>query len=123
MRDKNIKQTKENKKSFKSYLLNDLKERNHTRAELCMKYGKSDSAIRDEVFRISMFYPVISHSAKVGYRISNVKALLEENDEVKIAWEKQELQHSINELNSRIKMLKKRQRALIGALKVLEKGK
>lgn len=120
---KKIKQTKENKRNFKSYLLNDLKERNYTREELVNKYGKTDSAIREEVGRISMFYPIISHSKKKGYRICNVKELLEENDTNHINSEIEELKHTINELNSRIKMLKKRQRALIGALKVLEKGK
>ena len=110
-------------KQFESYLLDDLKSRKCTRQELSVLYNVSDRNIRKEIAEISLHYPVISHSKSKGYRISNVDQLLKENDTNKIASEIEEIKHCLNEINSRVKMLKKRQRALIGALKVLEKGK
>jgi sugar-specific transcriptional regulator TrmB len=69
-----------------------------------------------------MYYPIISHSSKKGYRMVDVKKLIEENDRDEINKEIGEIQHTLRELNSRIKMLKKKQKPLIAALKVLEKG-
>lgn len=105
-----------------SILIEPLLEKRYSRKELCLLFGFKDRNLRKEIAEISMDYPVISHSKKQGYRISNVKALLKENDRNHINSEMEEIRYVIAELNSRIKMLKKRQRALIGALKVLEKG-
>lgn len=113
---------KKEKEQFDSFLVEPLLEKRCTKQELCSIYNFKDRELRREIAEISMHYPVVSHSKAKGYRISNVKKLLEENDTNHINSEIDELKHTINELNSRIKMLKKRQRALIGALKVLEKG-
>lgn len=108
---------------FESYLLDDLKARKCTKQELSVLYNVTERNIRKEIAEISLHYPVISHSKSKGYRICNVDQLLKENNKNKISSEIEELQQCLNEINSRVKMLKKRQRALIGALKVLEKGK
>lgn len=118
---KNIKQSKVNKIRFNSIFLEPLLERLYTKQELKELYKFSERYVRDEISRISMFYPVISHSKTKGYRICNVKKLLEEDNEVNINNEINEISHTLNEINSRIRMLKKRQKPLIGALKVLEK--
>lgn len=114
---------KKEKEQFESFLLDDLMERKCTKQELSVLYNVTERNIRKEIAEISLHYPVIAHSKAKGYRICNVKALLEENDRNHINSEIEEIEHTLNEINSRIKMLKKRQRALIGALKVLEKGK
>lgn len=110
------------KEQFASFLLDDLLERKCTKQELSILYNITERHVREEIAEISLKYPVISHSKAKGYRICNVKKLLEENDRNHINSEMEEIRYVIAELNSRIKMLKKRQRALIGALKVLEKG-
>lgn len=110
------------KEQFESFLLDDLLERKCSKQELSILYNVTERNIRKEIAEISLHYPVIAHSKAKGYRISNVKKLLEENDRNHINSEMDEIRYVIAELNSRIKMLKKRQRALIGALKILEKG-
>lgn len=118
---KNIKQSKVNKSRFNSILLEPLLDRLYTKQELKELYKFGERYVRDEISRISMFYPVISHSQIKGYRICNVKKLLEEDNEDSINNEINDISHTLNEINSRIKMLKKRQKPLIAALKVLEK--
>lgn len=122
MPKRDIKQDKQSKKRFNSPLLDVLKTgKNYTRQELSEIYGQHDTSTRQEIGLISMYYPIISYSTKKGYRMVDVKKLLEEKDQDKIEYEKGEIQHTLNEINSRIKMLKKKQKPLIAALKVLEK--
>lgn len=109
-------------KQFESDLLEPLLTKNYTRQELCILYKMRDSNMRQEVARISLQYPVISHSKKKGYRICDVDKVLKSQDQDKINEEIKEIKHTINELNSRIKQLKKRQKPLIKALKILTKG-
>lgn len=119
----NVKQDKNSKKRFNSPLLDVLKTgKNYTRKELIDIFGHSDVYTRGEVALISMYYPIISYSTKQGYRMVDVKKLLEEKDQEKITYEIEEIRHTLSEINSRIKMLKKKQKPLIAALKVLEKG-
>ena len=123
MKKIDIKQDKSSKTRFNSPLLEHLKTgKNFTRKELCEIYGHCDEVTRYEIRLISMYYPIISYSTKKGYRMVDVKKLIEEKDRDKINKEIGEIQHTLRELNSRIKMLKKKQKPLIAALKVLEKG-
>lgn len=119
---KNIKQNKQSKEQFESILVEPLLEKRWSKEELCSIYNLKDRELRRTITEISMHYPVVSHSKAKGYRISNVEKLLQENNVNHINSEIEELQHCVNELNSRIQMMKKRQKALISALKVLEKG-
>lgn len=123
MRKIDIKQDKISKKRFNSPLLEHLKTgKNFTRKELCEIYGRCDEGTRREIRLISMYYPIISYSTKKGYRMVDVKKLLEGKEQDKIDKEIGEIWHTLREINSRIKMLKKKQKPLIAALKVLEKG-
>ena len=118
-----VKQDKYSKTRFNSPLLDVLKTgKNYTRQELSEIYGQHDTSTRQEIGLISMYYPIISYSTKKGYRMVDVKKLLEEKDQDKIDKEIREIYHTLRELNSRIKILKKKQKPLIAALKVLEKG-
>lgn len=118
---KDFKQTKENKEKFNCILIEPLLEKRYSKKELSLLYGFKDRNLRNEISEISMFYPVISHSRKNGYRISNVEKLLNENNIDHINSEIEEIKVCLHEINSRIKFLKKRQKPLIAALKVLEK--
>ena len=64
---------------------------------------------------------IIAVEQDTGYRISNVEKLLNENNIDHINSEIEEIKVCLHEINSRIKFLKKRQKPLIAALKVLEK--
>ena len=107
-------------KDNEKQLLIELLQHERTRAELCDLLKLDDSSMRKEVSALACELPVISYSTKKGYRICDVKKLIEENDQDKINEEINELRHTLAELNSRIKKLKKRMRPLIASLKVLE---
>ena len=118
---KDFKQTKENKEKFNCVLIEPLLEKNCTKQELKDNFNFLDRRLREKISEISMFYPVIAHSRKKGYRISNIERLLNENSVDHIKSEIEEIKVCLHEINSRIKFLKKRQKPLIAALKVLEK--
>lgn len=118
---KDFKQTKENKEKFNCILIEPLLEKRYSKKELCLLFGYKDRNLRKEISETSMFYPVIANSRKKGYRISNVEKLLNENNINHINSEIEEIKVCLHEINSRIKFLKKRQKPLIAALKVLEK--
>ena len=106
-------------KDNEKQLLIELLQQERTRSELCALLVLTDSSMRTEVSDLACEYPVISYSTKKGYRICDVDKVLKTQDQDKINEEIKEIRHTINELNSRIKQLKKRQRPLIKALKIL----
>lgn len=114
----NIKQTKANKEKFDSFLMDDLVKGVCFKDDLKFKYNYSERGIRNEIQRISMFFPVISCSRRKGYRIINVEETIKNNKQQE---EINEINLTLHELNCRIKQLKKRMKPLIAAKKVLEK--
>ena len=102
-------------------LLIELLQQERTRGELCALLVLYDSSMRTEVSDLACEYPVISYSTKKWYRICNTKKLVEEKNVNNINQEIIELRHTLAEINSRIKKLKKRMRPLIASLKVLER--
>lgn len=122
MSKRDVKQDKQSKRRFNSPLLDVFKTgENYTRKELANIFGHTDEYTRQEVGIISMYYPIISYSTKKGYRMVDTKKLIEEKDQEKILKEIEEIKHTLAEINSRIKILKKKQKPLIASLKVLEK--
>lgn len=107
------------KKMMLMYLL----ERKYTKQELSDLYNINQRNVRQNIKELSEEYPVISHSKAKGYRISNVYRLLKENNTNHIDSEIEEIEHCINELNSRINELHKRKIPLLKALEKLKRGK
>lgn len=116
--NKNIKQNKENKEKFYSVLVEPLLKENWIKEDLMFTYNYSERGVRKEIQEISMFFPVISYSKQKGYRIIDVEKCI--NEETCLE-EIQEINCVINELQSRIVMLKKKMKPLIATKKVLEK--
>jgi uncharacterized coiled-coil protein SlyX len=108
-------------KDNEKQLLIELLQQERTRSELCALLVLNDSSMRKEVSELACEYPVISYSTKKGYRICDTKKLIKENNQKEIELEINELRHTLAEINSRIKKLKKRMRPLIASLKVLER--
>lgn len=117
----NLKQTKENKGIVNSYLLSILQNRKHTKEELIGLLHKDERSIRNDIQKISMFFPVISYSNSKGYRVVNTEEVVKRNSPLEISYEIEEIDHTLNEIKSRIKMLKKKEHALIASKRVLEK--
>lgn len=90
-------------------IIADLKKETQYKEDLCFKYKYSERAMRMILSEISFYYPVIATSDRSGYRIAT-----DEGDEV-------DVQHTVNELLSRCKQLKKRCKPLIAFLKGEEK--
>ena len=118
---KNMKQTNENKVIVDDYLLSLLQDHKCTKDELRDLLHLSERRIRFEIQKISLFYPVISYSCSKGYRVVNTSEVVNRANPNEIRREKDEIEHTLHEINSRIKMLKKKEHALIKSLKVLEK--
>ena len=116
-------ENKQTKEQFDSYLLDDLLERKCTKQELSVLYNINERNIREEISKISMHYPVISHSQTKGYRICNVDEVLKSNSFNKINSEIEEIEHCIKEINSRIKELHKRKMPLLMSLQKLKRGR
>lgn len=116
---KNVKQDKETLKemNLNVSLLNLMKHQKITRKELKEFTGLNDNNARDEVRKIALFYPVSSYTGSNGYRVIDTKKVTE--DEYLDVIE--EINRTINEQLSRIKVLKKRMKPLIACKKVLEK--
>ena len=119
----NIKQTKENKVIVDDYLLSLLQNTNINilKSTLQDLLHKSEREVRQEIQKISLFYPVLSLSSKAGYTVVNTKKLIKEDDQLGIASTIILIKRQLKETNNRIKMLKKKEKPLIAALKVLEK--
>lgn len=105
------KETYEKKKEIisKKYasIIADLKKETQYKEELCYKYSYSERAMRMILSEISFYYPVIATSDRRGYRI----ATDDEGDDVV------DVQHTVNELLSRCKQLKRKCKPLIAFLK------
>lgn len=98
-----IKQTKSNKAKYDNPIIPLLK-RGTNREELSNLLHCSDAQARQEVSEVSLFYPLISSSSKVGYRLAkNINEMNEEElkEEINL------VQLTINEHLSRVKALKK----------------
>ena len=108
------KETYEKKKEIisKKYasIIADLKKETQYKEELCYKYSYSERAIRMILSEISFYYPVIATSDKRGYRIAT-----DEGDDIN------DVKHTVNELLSRCKQLKRKCKPLIAFLKGEEK--
>ena len=113
-----MKQTKEAKEQFQSPLLDILKDGVKTKAELQELLNIGERFVREEISRCSMYYPVLATSDKSGYRLA--KPIKDLEDE-KLLEELEEINHSIHEISSRIKCLKKRLKPLIAYKMVAEK--
>lgn len=101
---------------FNKNLLNAMKERRISRGEASAITGLGDSNTRYEIRLISLFYPVLTDSSGKGYQIVNTSEITEEDvDDVL-----EKIDHTINEFNSRIAIMKKRLKPLIASKKVLE---
>ena len=87
-------------------IIADLKKETQYKEDLCLKYKYSERAIRMILSEISFYYPVIATSDKRGYRIAT-----DEDDDVV------DVQHTVNELLSRCKQLKRKCKPLIAFLK------
>lgn len=108
------KETYEKKKEIisKKYasIIADLMKETQYKEDLCLKYKYSEREIRKILSEISFYYPVIATSDKRGYRIAT-----DEDDDVV------DVQHTVNELLSRCKQLKRKCKPLIAFLKGGEK--
>ena len=87
-------------------IIADLKKETQYKEYLCLKYKYSERAIRMILSEISFYYPVIATSDKRGYRIAT-----DEDDDVV------DVKHTVNELLSRCKQLKRKCKPLIAFLK------
>lgn len=91
-------------------IIADLTKETQYKEDLCLKYKYSERAIRMTLSEISFYYPVIATSDRRGYRIAT-----DEGDDVV------DVQHTVNELLSRCKQLKRKCKPLIAFLKGGEK--
>ena len=121
MNQHEIKQTKANKEEYYSSLIEPLMEKKMTKHELQLLINLNERDVRKEISEISMFYPVISYSSTSGYRIVNVPKVIKDNDPKEIERNIIEIKKTLKGINNRIKILKKKEKPLIAALKVLEK--
>ena len=111
-------QTQLAKSKFQSDMLPLLKDGIKTKAELQELLNTGERFVREEISRCSMYYPVLATSDKSGYRLAkNINDLEDE----KLLEELEEINHSIHEISSRIKCLKKRLKPLIAYKMVAEK--
>lgn len=116
---RNVRQDKETKDNIglDVSIINLLKYNKVSRKDLREIMSLTDSIAREEVRKIALFYPVISYTGSDGYSIVNTKEITEENYLETIY----EINKTIAEQQSRIKVLKKRMKPLIACKKVLEK--
>lgn len=108
------------KTEYYNKLLLDLLVVKRNRAELKQLLNLADANIRERISICAYDYPIISYSTSKGYRVpKRVEDLTDEQ----LNFEVEEVQHTLNEINSRIKCLKMRMKPLIAYLKVAEKRK
>lgn len=116
----NIKQDNKTKNSYQNDKLVILLQTKKTRQELKNILGIADSNVRENIAICSYYYPVISYSQSKGYRIAEKIENLTSED---LDLELEEVEHTLNEINSRIVCLKKRMKPLIAYKKMAEKLK
>lgn len=113
-----IKQTQEAKEEFNHPIVDILLER-RTKEELQEILHCNERVARDAVSMCSMFYPVIAYSQKgCGYRRAK---RIEDLKPLELVREYNDVERTIRDLNSRVKVLKKKMKPLIVWLKVAEK--
>ena len=126
MNNKNIKQTKKNKKLFYNKnqdLVNLFELRGgHDRVvkieEVEDEFGISNRNARDKISEMSMYYAIISLTQEKGYELlGDINNYTDEE----ILKNIEKINHQINDFQSRISVLKKRMKPLIAWKKVAEK--
>lgn len=108
------------KTEYYNKLLLKLLEVKRNRAELKQLLNLADSNIRERISICAYDYPIISYSTSKGYRIPK---RIEDLTDEQLNFEIEEVQHTLNEIQSRIKCLQMRMKPLIAYLKVAEKMK
>ena len=109
------KQRKEKVEKKYKDIISDLKKGRCTKEELSVKYDLDERTIRRIIAEISYYFPVVSFSSTKGYYIPT----LDENANTKEISE--DLQHTINEHQSRVNELKRKMKPLIATIKAMEK--
>lgn len=117
---KNASQSDKAKAMYDSPVINILKNK-VSRKELSELLNTSDAQARRMVSECAMYYPVISYTDSKnpsGYRIARNQ---NELNDAELELEVDDIDRTLNEINSRIKILKKREKHLIAYKKVAEK--
>lgn len=113
----NISQTKKAKAEYQSPIIDILLERS-TKEELMKILHCSERAARNIISGCSMHYPIIANSKTPGYRRAKP---IDDLDAEELEKEICEVDITINELMSRIKILKRKLKPLIAWKKVAER--
>lgn len=114
-------QSRIRKEQFESPLLKELIGKRREKEELVALTGATERAVREEIARCAMHYPVVTNSSQRGYMIIDTPRLVESGTNEEINEAINQLNKSLNDDRSRISALKRRMKAKIAALKVLEK--
>lgn len=126
MNNKNIKQTKNNKKLFYNknkdlvnlFELRGGQDRVVKIEEVEDEFGISNRNARDKISEMSMYYAIISLTQEKGYELlGDINNYTDEE----ILKNIEKINHQINDFQSRISVLKKRMKPLIAWKKVAEK--
>lgn len=126
MNNKNIKQTKKNKKLFYNknkdlvnlFELRGGQDRVVKIEEVEDEFGISNRNARDKISEMSMYYAIISLTQEKGYELlDDINNYTDEE----ILKNIEKINHQINDFQSRISVLKKRMKPLIAWKKVAEK--
>lgn len=126
MNNKNIKQTKKNKKLFYNknedlvnlFELRGGQDRVVKIEEVEDEFGISNRNARDKISEMSMYYAIISLTQEKGYELlGDINNYTDEE----ILKNIEKINHQINDFQSRISILKKRMKPLIAWKKVAEK--
>ena len=126
MNNKNIKQTKKNKKLFYNknqdlvnlFELRGGQDRVVKIVEVEDEFGISNRHARDKISEMSMYYAIISLTQEKGYELlGDINNYTDEE----ILKNIEKINHQINDFQSRISVLKKRMKPLIAWKKVAEK--
>lgn len=126
MNNKNIKQTKKNKKLFYNknqdlvnlFELRGGQDRVVKIEEVEDEFGISNRNARDKISEMSMYYAIISLTQEKGYELlGDINNYTDEE----ILKNIEKINHQINDFQSRISVLKKRMKPLIAWKKVAEK--
>lgn len=88
-------------------------------AELAERLHVSKRAVRNLIAELRMFYPIISYSTQVGYALPpSVDEITDYYEAIEV---RGQVQHTINEIMSRIEVLKKELKPLIAYISELDK--
>lgn len=121
MKIRDISQTNEAKleydnKSVIRYLLNTNFK---TKEEMANQLHCSTRTVRNLISELRMYYPVISYSSNKGYALPPIMDEIKDFAELNKA--RDMVQHTLNEIKSRVDVLNKEMKPLIAYLKELEK--